>query len=81
MRRPPRGALAALRLGEHYAARLDRLAAESEWGRHLARQGRDVDLDVCLRLDTSPMVPVFEGGVIVPGPRVPQPVAAQERVL
>ena len=68
-----------LRLGEHYAARLDRLAVESEWGRKLARQGRAADLDACLRLDTSSLVPVFEGGVIVPGPRVPDPVAAQER--
>ena len=32
-------ALAALRVGEYYAERLDRLALESEWGRHLARAG------------------------------------------
>ncbi len=61
-------ALAALRLGEHYAGRLDRLALESEWGRHLARQGRTADLDACLCLAASPVVPVFEAGVIVPGP-------------
>jgi 2-phosphosulfolactate phosphatase len=73
-------ALAVLRLGEHYAGRLDRLAVECEWGRHLARHGQGADLEVCLRLDTSPQVPVFEGGVIVPGPRVPHPAAAQERV-
>ena len=73
-------ALAVLRLGEHYAAQLDRLAVESEWGRKLARQGRAADLDACLRLDTSPVVPVFEGGVIVSGPRLPDQMAAQERV-
>ena len=49
------------------------------WGRKLARQGRAADLDVCLRLGTSSVVPVFEGGVIVPGPRLPDPMAAQER--
>jgi len=73
-------ARAVLRLGEHYAARLDRLAVESEWGRKLARQGRAADLDACLRLDTSSVVPVFEGGVIVTGPRLPDQMVAQERV-
>ncbi len=66
-------ALAALRLGEHYAGRLDRLALESEWARNLARQGRAADLDACLRLGTSPLVPVFEAGIIVPGPGSPGP--------
>jgi len=61
-------ALATVRLGEHYAERLDRLAVESEWGRKLARQGRLADLDACLQLGTSPVVPVFDDGVIVPGP-------------
>ena len=61
-------ALAALRLGEHYAARLDRLGLESAWGRNLARQGRAADLEACLRLASSPLVPIFEAGVIVPGP-------------
>jgi len=60
-------ALAALRLGEHYAERLDRLGLESAWGRNLARQGRAADLDACLRLAASPLVPIFEAGVIVPG--------------
>jgi len=73
-------ALAAMRLGEHYGERLDRLAVESEWGRKLARQGRTADLDVCLRLATSSLVPVFEDGVIIPGPRVRRPEPVQERV-
>jgi 2-phosphosulfolactate phosphatase len=68
-------ALAALRLGEHYAGRLDRLGLESEWGRNLARQGRTADLDACLRLATSPVVPIFEAGVIVPGPVSPRAAA------
>jgi len=68
-------ALAALRLGEHYAEHLDRLGHESAWGRALARQGRAEDLDACLRLGTSPQVPVFEAGVIVPGPGSPAPEA------
>jgi 2-phosphosulfolactate phosphatase len=72
-------ALAALRLGEHYGARLERLALESEWARNLARQGRAADLEVCLRLASSPLVPVFEAGVIVPGPGAPPPAAPQRR--
>ena len=72
-------ALAAMRLGEHYADRLDRLAVESEWGRKLARQGRIADLDACLKLGTSLLVPVFDDGVIVPGPRVRRE-PARERV-
>lgn len=63
-------ALAAMRLGELYAGRLDRLAVESEWGRKLARQGRIADLDACLKLGTSALVPVFDDGVIVPGPEI-----------
>jgi 2-phosphosulfolactate phosphatase len=58
-------ALAALRLGEHYAERLERLGLESEWGRHLGRQGQAADLEACLRLSISGLVPVFEGGAIV----------------
>jgi len=69
-------ALAALRLGEHYRDRLERLALESEWGRNLARQGRGADLEACLRLAASPIVPVFEAGVIVPGPRSPRTAGA-----
>jgi 2-phosphosulfolactate phosphatase len=72
-------ALAALRVGEYYAERLDRLALESEWGRHLARQGRAADLEACLRLGTSAQVPVFEAGVIFPGPGGAKPAVARER--
>lgn len=61
-------ALAALRVGEHYAPKLDRLALESEWGRHLARQGRAEDLDACLQIGSSLLVPIFEAGTILPGP-------------
>jgi 2-phosphosulfolactate phosphatase len=65
-------ALAALRLGEHYAERLDRLRLESQWARHVARIGFAADLDACLRLATSTLVPVFEHGSIVPGPGRPE---------
>jgi 2-phosphosulfolactate phosphatase len=70
-------ALAALRIGEFYAERLDRLALESEWGRHLARQGRAADLEACLRVGTSSQVPVFESGVIFPGPGAARPTARE----
>jgi 2-phosphosulfolactate phosphatase len=64
-------ALAALRLGDYYRERLDHLALESEWARNLARQGRAADLEACLRPAMSPLVPVFEAGVIVPDRSVP----------
>jgi 2-phosphosulfolactate phosphatase len=60
------GAQAALGLGRHYGARLDRLAEDSGWGRKLLRLGRDADLAWCLRADVSHMVPVFVAGSFVP---------------
>lgn len=71
-------ALAALRIGEHYAGRLDRLGLESEWGRNLARQGRAADLEACLRLGMSSVVPEFESGAILPGPGSRKPGTARE---
>ncbi len=72
-------ALAALRLGEYYAERLDHLALESEWARNLARQGRAADLEACLRPATSSLVPIFEAGVIFPGPGLEKSAPARER--
>ena len=60
------GAQAALGLGRHYGARLDRLAEDSSWGRKLQRLGRAADLAWCLRTDVSLMVPVFVAGGFVP---------------
>ena len=62
-------AVVALRLAEYYRERLDEVRRDSRWARRLARRGRVADLDACLRLDTTAMVPVFEAGIIVPGPR------------
>jgi 2-phosphosulfolactate phosphatase len=60
------GAQAALGLGRHYGARLDRLGEDSSWGRKLLRLGRAADLAWCLRTDVSLMVPVFVAGGFVP---------------
>jgi len=61
------GAQAALGVGRHYAARLDRLAEDASWARKLQRLGRTADLAWCLRADVSLMVPVFVAGGFVPG--------------
>ena len=60
-------AVVALRLAEHYRERLDEVRRDSRWARRLASRGRGADIDACLRLDTTAMVPVFEAGIIVPG--------------
>jgi len=60
------GAQAALGLGRHYRARLERLAQDSGWGRKLERLGRAADLAWCLRADVSQVVPVFAAGGFVP---------------
>jgi 2-phosphosulfolactate phosphatase len=59
------GAQAALGLGRHYEARLERLAEDSGWGRKLERLGRAADLAWCLRADVSRVVPVFVAGGFV----------------
>ncbi|HET8578144.1 MAG TPA: 2-phosphosulfolactate phosphatase [Methylomirabilota bacterium] len=61
-------ARAALRLGEHYGDRLDRLAEESSWARRLVANGRGADVAACLRPPTSEVVPRFDSGTIIPGP-------------
>jgi 2-phosphosulfolactate phosphatase len=57
----------ALRLAEYYGERLDDIRRHARWARRLYRQGRSADLDACLRVDTTSMVPVFRAGAIVPG--------------
>jgi 2-phosphosulfolactate phosphatase len=66
-----RTAAAALRVGRRYAADVGRLAADAPWARHLAATGRADDVGVCLRLDTSTLVPVYLPGVdkVVAGSR------------
>jgi 2-phosphosulfolactate phosphatase len=63
-------AQAARRLGILYGARLDLLKRDSGWARHLEARGRRADLDCCLRLDVSAVVPVLADGAIVAGPGV-----------
>jgi 2-phosphosulfolactate phosphatase len=63
------GAVAALGLGRYYAGRLGDLRQASRWARRLLRLGLSADLDACLRQDLTDMVPVLEGGAIVPGAR------------
>jgi 2-phosphosulfolactate phosphatase len=61
-------AQAARALGVLYGARLDRLRHDSGWARRLEAGRRGPDLDCCLRLDASALVPVLAGGVITGGP-------------
>jgi len=63
-------AQAARCLGILYGARLDRLRRDSGWARHLEARARGADLDCCLRLDTSAVVPVLANGAITAGPGV-----------
>jgi 2-phosphosulfolactate phosphatase len=60
-------AQAARCLGILYGARLDRLRRDSGWARHLDARERGADLDSCLRLDTSTVVPVLANGEITAG--------------
>ena len=72
---PTDAATAARRVGQHYLADLGRrLSEECRWARRLARVGRTADLAVCLAVGDVRSVPVLEGGVIVPGVPVPEPV-------
>jgi 2-phosphosulfolactate phosphatase len=61
-------AQAARCLGVLYGSRLDRLRRDSGWARHLEARARGADLDCCLRVDASGLVPVLAGGVITAGP-------------
>ena len=58
---------AARALGVLYGVRLDRLRHDSGWARHLEARRRGPDLECCLRLDASSLVPVLAGGVITDG--------------
>ena len=63
-------AQAARCLGILYGVHLDRLRRDSGWARHLEARARGADLDCCLRLDTSAVVPVLANGEITAGPGV-----------
>lgn len=64
-------AVAARRLGQHYALKLHSMLEDSAWARHLMRAGRLADLEACLSLGSVREVPVFDAGVIVPGAAAP----------
>jgi phosphosulfolactate phosphohydrolase-like enzyme len=53
----------ATRVAERYADALGRLREDSGWARHLIRTGRGPDVDACLSLDTSSLVPVYRPDV------------------
>ena len=49
----------ALDVGRDYGKSVARLAHEAPWGRHLSAAGRAADLDACLVLDTTTLVPLY----------------------
>jgi 2-phosphosulfolactate phosphatase len=53
----------AARVAAPYARALGRLRDDSRWARHLIRTGRGHDVDACLSLDTSALVPVYRPDV------------------
>lgn len=59
-------AVAAQRVGAHYAPRWDRLVEDSKWARQLTAMGRSADLHACLRAGSVTTVPIYQDGVIVP---------------
>jgi 2-phosphosulfolactate phosphatase len=58
-------------LGERYAKDLERLARDAPHARKLASNGRQVDVEVCLTLDTTTVVPLLVPNIdkLVSGPR------------
>lgn len=57
----PRATRAAA-LGRRYRGNLGALGADAPWARRLVASGRADDVAACLRLDTTPVVPVWEPG-------------------
>ena len=53
----------ARRVAGRYTTALRRLREDSPWARHLIRTGRGPDVDACLSLDTSTLVPVYRPDV------------------
>ena len=61
------GAELAWRLAQYYEGRLGLVALHSRWARRLAGKGRSADVNACLQLDTTSLVPVLDAGALVPG--------------
>jgi len=53
----------ALETGRRYAADVGRLKQDAPWARRLIAAGRAADVDVCLRLDTTKLVPRYVANV------------------
>ena len=51
-----------------YRSRLGDLGADSHWGRHLVRRGRQLDVAACLTLDAWTAVPLFRNGRVTAQP-------------
>jgi 2-phosphosulfolactate phosphatase len=49
----------ALETGRRYAADVGRLKRDAPWARRLIAAGRAADVDACLRLDTTKLVPRY----------------------
>jgi 2-phosphosulfolactate phosphatase len=49
----------ALETGRRYAAEVGRLKHDAPWARRLIAAGRAADVDACLRLDTTSLVPRY----------------------
>jgi len=49
----------ALETGRRYAADVGRLKHDAPWARRLIAAGRSADVDACLRLDTTKLVPRY----------------------
>jgi 2-phosphosulfolactate phosphatase len=64
-------AVEAARAARPYAKDVARLRTASSWARHLVRSGRGADVDACLAVDTTTIVPVYLPDVdkVVCGPR------------
>lgn len=57
------GAEAAAEVGRRYGKDVVRLREDSPWARHLVRTGRGGDVDRCLALDATTLVPVYRADV------------------
>jgi len=60
---PTAAAAEARRLAAAYADDVGRLARDSMWARHLTSVGRARDVNACLALDTTALVPVYRADV------------------
>ena len=56
-------AVQALEEGRRYGKDVGRLREDAAWARHLVRAGRGADVDACLMLDTTALVPRYVSSV------------------